>query len=40
MRAFLRKWGICILFFLATTLNYSDRKPQDFVAYLCSLCSL
>jgi ACS family hexuronate transporter-like MFS transporter len=32
MKPFLRKWGICILLFLATTLNYLDRQTLAILA--------
>lgn len=32
MRAWLSKWGICILLFLATTLNYLDRQTLSILA--------
>ena len=32
MKAFLQKWGICILLFLATTLNYLDRQTMAILA--------
>jgi ACS family hexuronate transporter-like MFS transporter len=32
MRAWLNKWGICILLFLATTLNYLDRQTLGILA--------
>ena len=32
MRAWLSKWGICILLFLATTLNYLDRQTLGILA--------
>jgi ACS family hexuronate transporter-like MFS transporter len=30
--AFLRKWGVCLLLFLATTLNYLDRQTMGILA--------
>jgi ACS family hexuronate transporter-like MFS transporter len=32
MRSFLAEWGICILLFLATTLNYLDRQTMSILA--------
>jgi ACS family hexuronate transporter-like MFS transporter len=32
MTAFLRKWGVCLLLFLATTLNYLDRQTLAILA--------
>ena len=32
MKSFLQKWGICILLFLATTLNYLDRQTMAILA--------
>jgi len=32
MRGFFEKWGICILLFLATTLNYLDRQTMSILA--------
>jgi ACS family hexuronate transporter-like MFS transporter len=32
MRAWLSKWGVCILLFLATTLNYLDRQTLGILA--------
>jgi ACS family hexuronate transporter-like MFS transporter len=32
MRSFLRKWGLCLLLLLATTLNYLDRQTVSILA--------
>ncbi|MBI1787752.1 MAG: MFS transporter [Acidobacteria bacterium] len=32
MQAFFRKWGVCLLLFLATTLNYLDRQTLGILA--------